>query len=93
MKPSFDKNNRATYADQKKSLEQKADAIEKKLNTPANASPVLRPKGMVKSQSHANARTNMRQQRVDIIKQLEQMKKETQQRAYMAKRHRKVKGL
>ncbi|PHS22816.1 MAG: hypothetical protein COA84_12115 [Robiginitomaculum sp.] len=80
MKQVFTPKAKETYASQQKALREKAEAIEKRLNMPSNPAPTLRPKGIVQSKSHEKVRNNLRQQRVDIFKELDVMRKEKQQR-------------
>ncbi len=85
MKQAFTPMAGQTYASQQKALRAKAEAIEKRLNMPSNPMPVLRPKGIIQAKSHEKVRNNLRQQRVDIFKELDVMKKEKQQRLNASK--------
>ncbi len=85
MKQAFNPKAGETYASQQEALRAKAEAIEKRLNMPSNPAMAPRPKGIVQAKSHEKVRNNLRQQRVDIFKELDVMQKEQQQRLNASK--------
>lgn len=79
LKNDFNRNGSETYASKQEALQKRADNIEKMLNTPRNPQPQLKPKGELRTLGDKHARQQLQQRRVDIFKELDQLKKERAQ--------------
>jgi hypothetical protein len=80
MKQKFNPVSGETYASREAKLEAKAQAIEDMLSAPRQPSPTLKPKGFVQSHSHANARAQLNDQRINIDQELKEIRAQMEQR-------------
>ena len=92
MKQRFNKKGSQTYASREEELKAHAKKIDDLLRTPKNPGVHLTPTGQVRTNGSKYAHDSLRQKRIDLSIELDQIRKEK------AKRHntytqRKAKGL
>jgi len=80
MKQAFTPNAQETHASRKARLEDRAKALEALLQTPTKPHLTHRPKGVANSSSHAQSRAILTQQRINITKELQDIKENMDKR-------------
>lgn len=80
MKQAFNPKAGETYDKRKAKLEKHANALDERLRTPQTPGQHLRPKGVIRQDGDQTARNALTQQRVNIAKELESIKKQMDKR-------------
>ncbi|MFC6199195.1 hypothetical protein [Ponticaulis profundi] len=79
MRDGFNQGAPETYEQRQDRLQRQADAIDRQLNTPQSPQMHLRPKGAMRSDGDRIAREAMENKRVDLMQEIERIKKERSQ--------------
>lgn len=76
---NFNLRGAETYEMREKWLQERADQIEQMLETPPTPAPALKPTGQLREMGDQYAREQLKERRVDINQEIEQIKKERAQ--------------